>query len=287
MSDDENKNQVPSNDDAPEDVNENASHEQTIEKSKTNSENMEVHHHPKVEKKNFKEYFLEFLMIFLAVTMGFFAEQLRETFVEHKHEKEFMESLVKDLTLDIVYLKRSNDVKQSRINSIDSVLGYFKKNNMPAKIPSFLITVMKKSNADLVFISHSGTIDQLKNSGALRLIHEPKLVDSIESYYQQIKRSEYLNNVSGNNQEETRAVFQKLIEAADIINNYEYYLKDELPPDKFQYIGIHKEYLSEYVNRLMYRYYQAAATKEMNDTLQQKAARLVNQITKEYHLSGD
>lgn len=24
---------------------------------------MEVHHHPKAEKKNFKEYFLEFLMI--------------------------------------------------------------------------------------------------------------------------------------------------------------------------------------------------------------------------------
>ena len=32
---------------------------------------MEVHHHPNVEKKNFKEYFLEFLMIFLAVTLGF------------------------------------------------------------------------------------------------------------------------------------------------------------------------------------------------------------------------
>ena len=31
---------------------------------------MEVGHHPQVEKKNFKQYFLEFLMIFLAVTMG-------------------------------------------------------------------------------------------------------------------------------------------------------------------------------------------------------------------------
>jgi len=31
---------------------------------------MEVHHHPHVEKKNFKEYFLEFVMIFLDVTMG-------------------------------------------------------------------------------------------------------------------------------------------------------------------------------------------------------------------------
>ena len=39
---------------------------------------MEVHHHPHVEKKNFKEYFLEFLMIFLAVTLGFFAENIRE-----------------------------------------------------------------------------------------------------------------------------------------------------------------------------------------------------------------
>jgi hypothetical protein len=28
--------------------------------------NMEAHHHPKVENKNFKEYFLEFIMIFLA-----------------------------------------------------------------------------------------------------------------------------------------------------------------------------------------------------------------------------
>jgi len=31
---------------------------------------MEVHHH-KVEKKNFKEYLLEGLMIFIAVTVGF------------------------------------------------------------------------------------------------------------------------------------------------------------------------------------------------------------------------
>ena len=46
---------------------------------------MEVHHHPHVENlpagqagKKFKEYFLEFLMVFLAVTLGFFAEGLRE-----------------------------------------------------------------------------------------------------------------------------------------------------------------------------------------------------------------
>jgi len=34
---------------------------------------MEVPHHPHVEKKSFKEYFLEGLMIFFAVTIGFIA----------------------------------------------------------------------------------------------------------------------------------------------------------------------------------------------------------------------
>ena len=47
---------------------------------------MEVHHHPHVEKKSFKEYLLEGLMIFLAVTMGFIAESIREHITESKHE---------------------------------------------------------------------------------------------------------------------------------------------------------------------------------------------------------
>ena len=68
------------------------------------TENMEVHHHPDLhhKPKKWKEYFLEFLMIFLAVTMGFIAENIREHFVLKKHEKEYMVSLVRDLNNDIV-----------------------------------------------------------------------------------------------------------------------------------------------------------------------------------------
>jgi hypothetical protein len=41
---------------------------------------MEVHRHPQLEHKPkpWKEYFLEYIMIFLAVVTGFFAEGLRE-----------------------------------------------------------------------------------------------------------------------------------------------------------------------------------------------------------------
>src|SRR5882762_10395927 len=77
-------------------VNENISSPETIEQTETQTEtsdittseiqNMEVHHHPNIEKKNFKEYLLEGLMIFLAVTLGFFAESLRENIANHERE---------------------------------------------------------------------------------------------------------------------------------------------------------------------------------------------------------
>ena len=56
---------------------------------------MEVHHHPQAENppagragKSFKEYFLEFLMIFPAVTPGFLAENIRENIADRNKEKE-------------------------------------------------------------------------------------------------------------------------------------------------------------------------------------------------------
>ena len=55
---------------------------------------MQVHHHPHIENKNFKEYFLEYKMIFLAGTMGFFAESYREHIVEKNSIHDYMQEMV-------------------------------------------------------------------------------------------------------------------------------------------------------------------------------------------------
>src|ERR1017187_1679325 len=103
MSEEKDIDQRPKSSGTPEDVNENASQELTIEQSKTQSEKMEVHHHPDLhhKSKKWKEYFLEFLMIFLAVTLGFFAENLREQIKDHKQLHQFMQSLNQDLRDDM------------------------------------------------------------------------------------------------------------------------------------------------------------------------------------------
>src|SRR5450631_4016624 len=83
---------------------------------------MEVHHHPQVEKKNFKEYFLEFLMIFLAVTLGFFAEQIREDFTDREREEAYMKSMTEDLKTDTVSLSANIRLRLRRDEMIDSLI---------------------------------------------------------------------------------------------------------------------------------------------------------------------
>ncbi len=83
---------------------------------------MEVHHHPQVEKKSFKEYLLEGLMIFLAVSMGFIAENIRENLVEHETEKRTMELVVENLKEDTTALEKSIKWNIKKVDIIDSIL---------------------------------------------------------------------------------------------------------------------------------------------------------------------
>jgi len=59
---------------------------------------MEVHHpHHPTHKKKWAEHLLEFLMLFLAVFLGFIAENIREHSVEKERAKQYIHSFYKDL----------------------------------------------------------------------------------------------------------------------------------------------------------------------------------------------
>ena len=67
---------------------------------------MEVHHpHHPTHKKKWSEYIIEFVMLFAAVTLGFFAENVREhQIIEHKTHQN-LESVVLDLKEDSILIK--------------------------------------------------------------------------------------------------------------------------------------------------------------------------------------
>ena len=73
---------------------------------------MEVHHHSHHPKK-WKEYITEFIMLFAAVTLGFFVENYREHYVEKMREGQFILDIRKDIIFDSVQL--SNLDRQNKL----------------------------------------------------------------------------------------------------------------------------------------------------------------------------
>ena len=142
-----------------------------------------LHHAP---GRTIKHYFFEFLMLFLAVFCGFVAENWREQMREHQREKKFIYSLVEDLKSDtgqsnkiLIQLKKTK-------TGIDSVL---KELSSPGIIEnSNKAYSLWTENLDIkAFVSNDRTIQQLKNSGELRLIRNKAVSDRIMEYDQMVK----------------------------------------------------------------------------------------------------
>ena len=162
---------------------------------------MEVHHHPHVEKKNFKEYFLEFLMIFLAVTLGFFAESLREYITEHKHAKEYAKEMIGDLASDTADLKVYINYTSYAVDNIDTLFQLMSSDD-PQKIPSGkLYWYGLWGGAHGSFVPHDATIHQMESSGSLRYFTNDSLNRNVAQYEQLCRsweraggdRSEYIH----------------------------------------------------------------------------------------------
>jgi len=133
---------------------------------------MEVHHHPQLKHKAkpWKEYLLEGLMIFFAVTLGFFAENYRETISESHRENEFAKVLYAELLDDssAVAGKLANRLQKEK--DMDYLSGYFKDSsltNLPKKFYPAYTTSLYLINT-YAFEPKDGILSQLRNSGALR-----------------------------------------------------------------------------------------------------------------------
>jgi hypothetical protein len=145
---------------------------------------MEVHAHSHSHgKKNWKQHFWEFFMLFLAVTLGFFVENQREHYIEHQREKLYMGSMINDLEKDTVML---NDIlKRTRLvlTNLDSALIILQELPIDKKNTEILYRVNLNllSNTSPAFTDR--TTVQLKNSGAMRLIRNEETAGGIVDYW--------------------------------------------------------------------------------------------------------
>ncbi len=144
---------------------------------------MEVHHHPSVEKKGFKEYILEGLMIFLAVTLGFFAESIREKITDKEKERDYIIAMIEDAQTDTANIQNAIILNEKRSYYLDSLVNICNNYDVLRSDDSTVYKLYRIGLSHPSFISPTErTLLQLKNSGGMRLIRIKSAVDSIISY---------------------------------------------------------------------------------------------------------
>jgi len=160
---------------------------------------MEVHHHAgHGGKKNWKSYFWEFIMLFLAVFCGFLAEYQLEHVIEHQREKEYAKALYDELYADSIVFAGKIKGRLGKEKDCDYLVSYIRDSsltNLPKDFyPAY--TVVMYLITSYTFEPKDGVLSQLKGSGSLRYFKSP----SLQKLFGEI--SVYINNIRDRNDQE-------------------------------------------------------------------------------------
>lgn len=144
--------------------------------------NMEVHHHvhdpaEPHHKKNWKSYFWEFLMLFLAVFCGFLAEYQLEHKIERDRAKGLAKNFYEELKNDSVNVQVKGRYRIRQEESLRYLERYFQDSSLTNVSKQFQLSFLKGIvfRSPSIFEPRTVVLEQLKNSGSLRYFKNDEL----------------------------------------------------------------------------------------------------------------
>lgn len=244
---------------------------------------MEVHHHSHAHgKKTWKNYFWEFLMLFLAVFCGFLAEYQLEHKIEQDREKKFMKLLAQDLQSDIDSIAKIRAHRIERHAQADSLRLVLLNGDYKTKGSDAYFWGRNISRRRF-FLSADGTLQQMKSSGSLRLVHNQEIVQKIIAY--DVTNRSYLRQL----EVETELVTDYRNLAGRVFNASVFQVVTSTnptyrPPGNPALFDDSPATINELANRLNYLMGSQFRLNQLLDELNEKAMELKNLINQQYHI---
>lgn len=139
--------------------------------------------------KSWKSYFLDFIMLFLAVSLGFMADNFREKSSERTKEKEYIRSMIEDVEEDRVEIKDRIKANGERVLYLDSLVNksydFSATNEDRLALNRYFSQVVRHPE----FLTPTElTMQQLKNAGGMRLIKSTASINEIIRYDTKLKK---------------------------------------------------------------------------------------------------
>ena len=240
---------------------------------------MEVHHPSHHErKKNWRSYFWEFLMLFLAVSLGFFVENLREHYVERSRAAELAKSLYEDLKKDTIALNAGIRFGEKKINGADDLLAMLHGPREQMKDTAFYRSMLSVIAAS-PFVSTDGTYSQVKASGALRYFDQ-SLVNRMNAYSVQNQKSKMRDEVE---EKSTKSMADFLLDVINFEIIFDLRFNQPITHDMFIKIA-DKAAREKLINHIVIiKTFRMRTLQEYKSQLD-IAEKLLDEVKKEYHL---
>lgn len=150
---------------------------------------MELHHpHHPTHKKKWSEYIIEFVMLFTAVTLGFFAENYREhTIINHRMQENYTAIIVDleqdNLKIDSIFTEAQNGINLITLSHVlyKYKTGVFNEKELIDSIYNIKII----PNYTTLFVNNS-TFKNMQSSGLLSYVSNKELKTNLSYYYEVI-----------------------------------------------------------------------------------------------------
>lgn len=150
---------------------------------------MEVHHpHHPTHKKKWSEYIIEFIMLFAAVTLGFFAENVREHQVVNHKTHQNLQSVILDLKKDSILIQdRINEYENASyfLNQLNEVFLDYQENKISKNeyLEKALLISDSLTFGTSFYINNSSYKNTIA-SGSFSNINSIELKRNISNYYE-------------------------------------------------------------------------------------------------------
>ncbi|MEK0422871.1 MAG: hypothetical protein RLZ95_781 [Bacteroidota bacterium] len=243
---------------------------------------MEVHHHSHHPKK-WKEYITEFLMLFLAVSLGFFAENLRERQIEKHREISYLKNVHEDLQLDLKNIDNVMNQNTVRLQAMDTLFKSISDNIITNEDVYYYI---RNLALRATFESSHVGLDQIKSAGGLRMIKNPEIISGIQEYERSLDALEKLENVRERTLEQARfkmaAVFEPAISYEMLIHQGTGIMRFNRPQKANAILQENKQAVKELLNLVSFG---LNSNRYLNNNLakqKQNGQKLDSAILKEY-----
>ena len=159
-----------------------------------------AHHLHKAPGKNFWHYFFEFFMLFLAVSLGFFVENLRERHVENERATELAKSFYAELKADSVIIQRVFQNRAMKDSAFTYVKNYYRDSSIVNCSKQFSINFLYAyvTHGLTLFDPNDAVLQQLIHSGSLRYFKSQELQTLADKLSIQITKVRFRNEIEWN-----------------------------------------------------------------------------------------